>query len=200
MADSSNKVIGLRKLDIIPSSHTFSIALKAWSERPTVPDEEEDWSDWETLQNTTTVQKPLFFHEGSYTTPPHYINDNPGFHSDDEFEVKTIEKVGTSEIIGYTCKAIKAKLYQYNYTYGMRQDGRYQTNIQRRSTNDTVTAEWVQSLYQCFSVTEDNILIEIVHLMTQEFCAFTSWYSSKLHYIYDYKTGSNQFKLIFNEN
>ena len=82
----------------------------------------------------------------------------------------------------------------------MRHDGRYHTNIQKRSTNDTVAGEWVQSLFKCFSVTEDNSLIEIVHLMTQEFCAFTSWHYSKLHYIYDNKTGSIQFELLSNGN
>ena len=197
-ADSTNKVIGLRKLDIIPSAHSFTIGLKVWNTRPNVPDRE-GWNEWNLYKAYTSKYKPPLFHVGSYTAPPHYIDDNPGFHEEEEFEVEAIHRTGTTEIIGYTCKAIKAKLYQYTYSYSIR-DGNYNTTIYRRETIEPIEAEWVQSLYKCFSITEDNSLIEIIHLITQELCPFTSWHSSKLHYYYDNNRGSLAFELIVSGN
>ena len=72
MVDSSNKVIGLRKLDMIPSSHSFTIGLKVWNKTPQI-DKHTEWTDWDEAQTFTTTNKPPLYNEESYTTPPLYI-------------------------------------------------------------------------------------------------------------------------------
>ena len=76
MADSSNKVIGLRKLDAIPSSHTFSLAIRVYDEPPKIPESLADWGDEDHVSTKTYDTKPLFFSEGKHSLPLQYLKDS----------------------------------------------------------------------------------------------------------------------------
>ena len=56
MADSSNKVIALRKLDIRPTSHNFNMALRVYKEG-IQPIPESEWNVWGGASETSPYDK-----------------------------------------------------------------------------------------------------------------------------------------------
>ena len=70
-----------------------------------------------------------------------------------------------TDVVGYKCAA-DSKLIQYRYEYSFT-DAQYMTKIFSRRTKNKIKSEWLQSTDKCFTVTEENSLIEIIHLIVQ---------------------------------
>ena len=193
-ADSTNKVIALRKLEIAPTSHNFNMALRIYKgEVPIV--EEDGWDDWTSTDNNVTrsLIKPPFFAEGSHFTFPQFFNDGPNDAQSKDFSYEFTNNAN-GDFIGYSCVA-KSSLVQYNYVF-TKEGNEYVTTIFYRLSSDEVETEWFQSLDKCYSITDENSLIEIIHLIVQELCPFLTHHNLKITYKYDYKKGSILISIV----
>ena len=191
-ADSSNKVIGLRKLDIIPSAHSFNLALRVYETIPTIPAEDQ-WTGFVEVKVKDYEVRPPFFEEGIHIMYPYYVNDDPS-QKTQGFEHKVITGNNLSNI-GHTTTVNAVKLSQDSYTHTI-ENGQYRVTHHRRTTNENVEAKWKQTIFKCFSVLEENGLIEIMHLIVQEFCEFMSMHLYKFVYVYKSEIGSIEFGVL----
>jgi len=191
-ADSTNKVIALRKLDIRPTSHNFNMALRVYKSG-IQPIPQSGWNEWGAAAETSTHIRPPFFEVGIHFTHPQFVGDRPTDDASDEFKYEILNNVN-NDVVGYKCVA-ESKLIQYRFECSFKDD-QYITKMYTRTTKDKISSEWLQSTDKCFTVTEENSLIEIIHLIVQEFCAFLTYNNWKLCYKYDIKKGSMHFILI----
>ena len=197
MTDSSNKVIGLRKLDMIPSSHTFSLAIRVYDEPPRIPDKLEDWDDYDIVGTKTYDTKPLFFSEGKYSFPLQYLKDNV---EDKTPGMQHIAITGHNLYnIGHSTTVTNNKLTEILQEHDITEDGKYEIRTYKLQTIANVNAKWKQTIFKSFSVLEDNSLIEIIHLIVNEFSEFMSKHSYTFSYSYNREYGSIHFSVVNNE-
>ena len=126
-ADSTNKVIALRKLNITPTSHSFNMALRIYKQE--VPAISEDgWDEWKTHDSagTSSKIKPPFFAVGTHFTQPQFFNDRPTDEQSDDFKYEPINNFN-GDLIGYKCVA-NAELVQYLYEISI-YNGKYVTIV-----------------------------------------------------------------------
>ena len=144
---SNSKMIGVRRLKIIPTSNLFKLGLRVYEESPDISNVE--WDEWESVTaKRNYLSKPADWHYGVWISQPTYTGYTPGedqLAGDEDittednteylFKWETLNIMG--EAVGYICTA-DARMTRYRFTCTIDEgnpNGRYVMSIDKSVSN-----------------------------------------------------------------
>ena len=137
-------------MDIIPSSHTFSLAIRVYDEPPKIPEKLEDWDDIVTVGTKKYDTKSIFFSESRHLLPVQYLKDNV------EDKTAGMQKIAITGHklynIGHSTTVTNNKLTQIIHEHQITNDGKYEIQTSKWQTKNNVSAKWKKSIFKSFSV------------------------------------------------
>jgi hypothetical protein len=159
-AISSNKVIGIRRLEVIPTSHVFNMYIRMY--RDLFTDDivfENEWFDVDMDFNYRS--RPLNWREGIFYSGYIFPENPKGMFGDDD---STIEWIHGNGVYHCTYNGFVYQ-YEYNCTYN---NPNYEVKLRYRRSNEIVKINWFQ-MHQFVAILEENSVEEILCQIINKF-------------------------------
>ena len=153
---SNNKAIGLRRLEIFPTSHNFELEYTVYQQHPG-PDIQ--YGEWSAPIVSRLVNKPLMWQVGSYVFDrPIFTETIPG-ESDNEL-VYSLDERGNA-----VCD-INAYMYLIKYIFSEEEheNGSYKITMYYKRTLSKYTNKATLTR-QTISITDANEIYEVLHVL-----------------------------------
>jgi hypothetical protein len=173
---SNNKVIGIRRLEVVPTSHVMKFYIRGYDyfDPPTFTGE---WTPWRE-EALRFGRKPHNWFEGTFTTESVFIHG-------DNIDMQRNGESWTANI------NFRPHQFRYRCVYEPEHQNPYAVYIDYRRSTEAVQTRFVQ-VPILVSILEENSLEEIVHKITDDFnsgATRVGFTDIKLTYEYDNQTG-----------
>ena len=172
----NKKSIGIRRLNLFPSSHTFSLKFDIYGD-PDVCVMHDAWID---LDPETYSTKPALWEPGT-----HYIG--PVYSKTIDPTVNVFETTIFNEHVTVTKTNAYKYLFRFVNTFN---NGKYESKISIRESVNKVEEEFYSTRVNTYSITENNNIVEFIHGIVNELNSYTYPTPIKFNYEYDSSKGS----------
>jgi len=209
-SQSNDRMIGVRRLKLIPSSHIFDLCFRIYKDKELVI----EWEAEETFfVSNSSVRKPLNWFEGENTIEPLFIQ-NKDFDQDADNTFNVIPNENEDMFV------IEANAHAYAFRYQSwfgparpeeeeeeedDDENKYRWKIWFTKSTQKLNTVWYD-VPMYYTVTEDDGLEKIIHKIVEDFENII-WKAEghdeidnyRLRYEYDSNTGSLSFFVLDNE-
>ena len=173
----NKKSIGIRRLNLFPSSHTFSLKFDIYPDPDTTVMTEGGWTHFDNFEFDS---KPPLFEPGIHYHGPLYLKAFDPIEN--QFEITDFNDFVT---------VTKTNAYKYIIRYkNSYSNGKYEIRTSYRRSIDKIEETFYTTRTTTYSITENNNIVEFIHGLINELNSYIYPTPVKFNYKYDANKGS----------